>query len=61
MVMKMRRLMASQRGVEDLEEFQFRAGGRRLPLFHSWDTKAFGWFSRLYFGQVESILKLFNI
>lgn len=61
MVMKMRRLMASQRGVEDLEEFQFRAGGRRLPLFHSWDTKAFGWFSRHYFGQVESILKLVNI
>lgn len=67
--MKMQHLMASQQGVQDLEEFQFRAGGRRLPLFHSWDTKAFGEFSWHYFEQVggggvhvtKSILKLVHM
>lgn len=40
--MKMQHLMASQQGVQDLEEFQFGSGERRVPLFHSWETKAFG-------------------
>lgn len=39
--MKMERLVASQRGVLDLEEFQFGPEGRKVPLFHSWTTKQF--------------------
>uniref|UniRef100_H2SH69 Cyclin dependent kinase 2 interacting protein n=1 Tax=Takifugu rubripes TaxID=31033 RepID=H2SH69_TAKRU len=58
MVMKMQHLMASQQGVQDLEEFQFRAGGRRLPLFHSWDTKAFGDSSRALLESFTEELKL---
>lgn len=44
-VMKMERLMTSQQGVQDLEEFQFGHEGRRSPLFHSWNTKHFGEFT----------------
>ncbi|XP_029282316.1 cyclin-dependent kinase 2-interacting protein [Cottoperca gobio] len=54
MVTKMECLMTSQRGVQDLEEFQFGAEGRKFPLFHSWSTKKFEESSRLlldYFGQ----------
>lgn len=40
--MKMQRLMASQQGVLDLEEFQFGPEGRKVPLFQSWNTKHFG-------------------
>ncbi|XP_032364523.1 cyclin-dependent kinase 2-interacting protein isoform X2 [Etheostoma spectabile] len=40
-VTKMERLMTSQRGVQDLEEFQFGPEGRKVPLFHSWSTKHF--------------------
>ncbi|XP_057715751.1 cyclin-dependent kinase 2-interacting protein [Corythoichthys intestinalis] len=40
-VAKMERLMASQRGLVDLEEFQFGPQGRKVPLFHSWSTKDF--------------------
>ncbi|KAM7402823.1 hypothetical protein PAMA_003648 [Pampus argenteus] len=40
-VMRMERLMVSQRGVLDLEEFQFGPEGRKVPLFHSWTTKQF--------------------
>lgn len=39
---KMERLMASQRGLVDLEEFQFGPQGRKVPLFHSWNAKDFG-------------------
>uniref|UniRef100_A0A672IBC0 Cyclin-dependent kinase 2 interacting protein n=1 Tax=Salarias fasciatus TaxID=181472 RepID=A0A672IBC0_SALFA len=35
-VTKMERLMTSQRGIRDLEEFQFGPEGRTSPLFHSW-------------------------
>lgn len=42
LVTKMERLMTSQTGVEDLEEFQFGTDGRKFPLFHSWNTKRFG-------------------
>ncbi|XP_061781190.1 cyclin-dependent kinase 2-interacting protein isoform X1 [Nerophis lumbriciformis] len=38
---KMQRLMASQRGLVDLEDFQFGPEGRKVPLFHSWRTKHF--------------------
>ncbi|XP_037550696.1 cyclin-dependent kinase 2-interacting protein [Nematolebias whitei] len=41
MVKKMERLMELQRGVQELEEFQFGPEGRRAPLFHSWTTKDF--------------------
>ncbi|XP_041668102.1 cyclin-dependent kinase 2-interacting protein [Cheilinus undulatus] len=40
-VTKMERLMTSQRGVQELEEFQFGAEGRKIPLFHGWSTKHF--------------------
>ncbi|XP_077587416.1 cyclin-dependent kinase 2-interacting protein isoform X2 [Stigmatopora nigra] len=40
-VAKMERLMASHRGLVDLEEFQFGPQGRKVPLFHSWSTKDF--------------------
>ncbi|XP_061750941.1 cyclin-dependent kinase 2-interacting protein [Nerophis ophidion] len=38
---KMQRLMASQRGLVELEDFQFGPEGRKVPLFHSWSTKHF--------------------
>ncbi|XP_008294905.1 cyclin-dependent kinase 2-interacting protein [Stegastes partitus] len=38
-VTKMGRLMTSQRGIRDLEEFQFGPEGRKVPLFHSWTSK----------------------
>ncbi|XP_030575011.1 cyclin-dependent kinase 2-interacting protein [Archocentrus centrarchus] len=41
-VMKMERLMTTQRGIEDLEALQFGPKGRKVPLFHSWSTKEFG-------------------
>ncbi|XP_037098324.1 cyclin-dependent kinase 2-interacting protein isoform X1 [Syngnathus acus] len=40
-VTKMERLMTSQRGLVDLEKFQFGAQGRKVPLFHSWNAKEF--------------------
>ncbi|XP_019733480.1 cyclin-dependent kinase 2-interacting protein isoform X1 [Hippocampus comes] len=40
-VAKMERLMASQRGLVDLEEFQFGPQGRKVPLFHGWNAKDF--------------------
>ncbi|XP_054469971.1 cyclin-dependent kinase 2-interacting protein [Anoplopoma fimbria] len=40
-VKKMERLSASQRGVQNLEEFQFGLEGRKYPLFHSWNAKHF--------------------
>lgn len=41
MVTKMAQMMSSQRGIRDLEEFQFGAGGRDSPLFHTWSTEQF--------------------
>ncbi|XP_051806793.1 cyclin-dependent kinase 2-interacting protein isoform X2 [Acanthochromis polyacanthus] len=38
-VTKMERLVTSQRGIRDLEEFQFGPEGRKIPLFHSWSSK----------------------
>ncbi|XP_017293160.1 cyclin-dependent kinase 2-interacting protein [Kryptolebias marmoratus] len=40
-VTKMEHLMELQRGVQELEEFQFGPEGRTVPLFHSWTTKDF--------------------
>ncbi|XP_061698965.1 cyclin-dependent kinase 2-interacting protein isoform X2 [Syngnathoides biaculeatus] len=40
-VAKMERLMASQRGLVDLEEFRFGPRGRSVPLFHSWNAQDF--------------------
>ncbi|XP_076013142.1 cyclin-dependent kinase 2-interacting protein [Genypterus blacodes] len=40
-VRKMERLMTSQRGVHELEEFQFHTERRKFPLFHSWTTRQF--------------------
>lgn len=44
-VTKMARLMTSQQGVQDLEEFQFGPEGRKSPLFHNWNTNLFGEFT----------------
>ncbi|XP_077394631.1 cyclin-dependent kinase 2-interacting protein [Festucalex cinctus] len=40
-VAKMERLMATQRGLVDLDEFRFGPQGRKVPLFHSWSAKDF--------------------
>ncbi|XP_008313307.1 cyclin-dependent kinase 2-interacting protein [Cynoglossus semilaevis] len=40
-VKKMERLMTSQRGLQDLEDFQFGPEGRKVPLFHTWSTQQF--------------------
>lgn len=40
-VTKMERLAASQRGVTELEHFQFGVDGRKTPMFHSWNAKDF--------------------
>ncbi|XP_067471403.1 cyclin-dependent kinase 2-interacting protein isoform X1 [Thunnus thynnus] len=57
-VMKMERLMASQRGVLDLEEFQFGPEGRKVPLFHSWTTKQFEDSSRVLLDAFRQELRL---
>ncbi|KAE8290420.1 Cyclin-dependent kinase 2-interacting protein [Larimichthys crocea] len=57
-VMKMERLMTSQQGVQDLEEFQFGHEGRRSPLFHSWNTKHFEAASRVLLESFSQELKL---
>ncbi|XP_047467118.1 cyclin-dependent kinase 2-interacting protein [Mugil cephalus] len=57
-VTKMGRLMTSQRGVQDLEEFQFGPGGRKVPLFHSWSTGQFGDSSRLLLDAFSQELRL---
>lgn len=57
-VMKMERLMTSQRGIQDLEEFQFGPEGRKFPLFHSWNTKHFESSSRFLFECFSQELKL---
>lgn len=57
-VTKMERLMTSQQGVQDLEEFQFGLEGRKLPLFHSWNTKDFNESSRVLLDSFSQELKL---
>nr|XP_046269537.1 cyclin-dependent kinase 2-interacting protein isoform X2 [Scatophagus argus] len=57
-VTKMERLMTSQRGVKDLEEFQFGPEGRKFPLFHSWNTKCFEDLSRALWESFQQELKL---
>ncbi|XP_070776755.1 cyclin-dependent kinase 2-interacting protein isoform X2 [Enoplosus armatus] len=57
-VTKMERLMTSQRGVQDLEEFQFGREGRKFPLFHGWNTKHFEESSRVLLQSFSQELKL---
>ncbi|KAJ4923403.1 hypothetical protein JOQ06_000736 [Pogonophryne albipinna] len=57
-VMKMERLMTSQRGVQDLEKFQFGPEGRKLPLFHSWSSKHFEGVSGLLLDSFRQELDL---
>lgn len=57
-VTKMERLMTSQRGIQDLEEFQFGPEGRKFPLFHSWNTKHFEESSCVLFESFCQELKL---
>ncbi|XP_059208714.1 cyclin-dependent kinase 2-interacting protein isoform X2 [Centropristis striata] len=57
-VMKMERLMTSQRGVHDLEEFQFGPEGRKFPLFHSWNSKHFSESSRVLLDTFWQELRL---
>uniref|UniRef100_A0A3Q3X7A5 Cyclin-dependent kinase 2 interacting protein n=1 Tax=Mola mola TaxID=94237 RepID=A0A3Q3X7A5_MOLML len=57
-VTKMERLITSQTGVEDLEEFQYGPDGRKFPLFHSWNTKRFGDLCRVLLEAFSQELKL---
>ncbi|KAK5873230.1 hypothetical protein PBY51_018293 [Eleginops maclovinus] len=57
-VTKMERLMTSQRGIQDLEEFQFGPEGRKLPLFHSWSFKQFEQVSGLLLDSFRQELDL---
>lgn len=57
-VMKMERLMMSQRGIRELDEFQFGAEGRKSPLFHSWTTRQFEEAAELLMDSYRQELKL---
>ncbi|XP_039993247.1 cyclin-dependent kinase 2-interacting protein [Xiphias gladius] len=57
-VMKMEHLMTSQRGIQDLEEFQFGPNGRKFPLFHTWNTKQFESSSGVLWEAFSQELKL---
>nr|XP_020477051.1 cyclin-dependent kinase 2-interacting protein isoform X2 [Monopterus albus]XP_020477052.1 cyclin-dependent kinase 2-interacting protein isoform X2 [Monopterus albus] len=57
-VMKMERLLTSQRGIQDLEEFQFAPEGRKSPLFHTWNTKQFEELSQVLLDAFSQELKL---
>ncbi|XP_054913206.1 cyclin-dependent kinase 2-interacting protein [Poeciliopsis prolifica] len=57
-VAKMEHLMSVQRGIQDLEEFQFGPEGRTLPLFHSWKTQEFEESSRVLLAAFSQELKL---
>ncbi|KAM4723874.1 cyclin-dependent kinase 2-interacting protein [Anableps anableps] len=57
-VTKMEHLTTIQRGVQDLEEFQFGPEGRTLPLCHSWRTKDFEESSQVLLAAFSQELKL---
>ncbi|XP_071382503.1 cyclin-dependent kinase 2-interacting protein [Centroberyx affinis] len=57
-VCKMERLLESQRGIAHLEEFQFGAEGRKIPLFHSWTTAQFVEASSRLFDSYSQELRL---
>ncbi|KAM6968700.1 cyclin-dependent kinase 2-interacting protein isoform 1-T2 [Tautogolabrus adspersus] len=57
-VTKMERLMTSQRGIQELEEFQFGPEGRKFPLFHTWNTKQFDDSCRVLLDGFRQELKL---
>ncbi|CAN9501905.1 unnamed protein product [Ophioblennius macclurei] len=57
-VTKMERLMASQRGLRDLEEFQSATEGRKSPLFHSWTARQFEEASEVLLDGFKQELKL---
>ncbi|XP_040916364.1 cyclin-dependent kinase 2-interacting protein [Toxotes jaculatrix] len=57
-VTKMEHLMTSQRGIQDLEEFHFGPGGRKFPLFHTWNTKQFESSSGVLWEAFSQELKL---
>ncbi|KAM3870931.1 cyclin-dependent kinase 2-interacting protein [Diretmus argenteus] len=57
-ISKMERLLASQKGLLDLEEFQFGPEGRKVPLFHSWMTPQFVEVSHQLFDAYSQELRL---
>ncbi|XP_018544317.1 cyclin-dependent kinase 2-interacting protein [Lates calcarifer] len=57
-VTKMERLMTSQQGIQDLEEFQFGPEGRKFPLFHTWNTNQFELSSGVLWEAFSQELKL---
>ncbi|XP_053290084.1 cyclin-dependent kinase 2-interacting protein isoform X1 [Pleuronectes platessa] len=57
-VTKMEHLMTSQRGIRDLEEFQFGPEGRTSPLFHTWSTEQFESSSGFLWEAFSQELKL---
>ncbi|XP_035023355.1 cyclin-dependent kinase 2-interacting protein [Hippoglossus stenolepis] len=58
MVTKMEHLMTSQRGIRDLEEFQYGPEGRKCPLFHTWNTEQFESSSGFLWEAFSQELKL---
>ncbi|XP_020509396.1 cyclin-dependent kinase 2-interacting protein [Labrus bergylta] len=57
-VTKMERLVTSQRGIQELEQFQFGPEGRKFPLFHTWNTKQFDDLCRVLLDAFCQELKL---
>ncbi|KAK3505670.1 hypothetical protein QTP70_020793, partial [Hemibagrus guttatus] len=39
---KMEKIVSSEKGICELETFQYGENGRPTPLFHTWSTKHFG-------------------
>ncbi|KAM4542090.1 cyclin-dependent kinase 2-interacting protein [Odontesthes bonariensis] len=60
-VSKMERLMVSQQGIQQLEEFQFGLDGRKFPLCHSWTTKEFEESTRALLAAFSQELQLKQI
>ncbi|XP_038156790.1 cyclin-dependent kinase 2-interacting protein [Cyprinodon tularosa] len=57
-VEKMERLTAVQKGLQDLEEFQFGPEGRASPLCHSWRTREFVDSAQVLLAAFSQELKL---
>ncbi|XP_029982302.1 cyclin-dependent kinase 2-interacting protein isoform X2 [Sphaeramia orbicularis] len=58
LVTKMERLVVSQHGISELEQFQFGVEGRKTPLFHSWNAKHFEDVSVFLLDSFQSELRL---
>lgn len=41
-LLKMEKMVRAERGICELEVFQYGEKGRAAPLFHTWSTQQFG-------------------